>query len=337
LSFRRKFFTIDRCVMKINSVYRLFAAALLLNGCRPAFKVDDGPVPRLHRRPPAVVAPKDEKAPGKRPGAGTNVIIGVFKAPRPAEVEQAIRIFQFNRGRQGPARDTAWYPFFETLFAYLDMPAGKTSFSPLIRARVAAEFELDAEQRAAGGANPELKKTVKLLLAAIDSRMREIHALQRVREYDPAHEEDGPCWPLAYGMITSGFGERKDPIDRSRTRFHAGLDLAAAPNEPVHAAMGGIVSEARRSGNWGRVVRIQHGGGIETLYAHLATILVKEDQRVTRGEVIGLLGRSGRTTGYHLHFGLYITGQPVDPLERLPAIPLSFSDQMPGATFGHAE
>jgi murein DD-endopeptidase MepM/ murein hydrolase activator NlpD len=323
--------------MKINFAYRFLAAALLFTGCKPALKVDNAPVPQLHRKTPPALVQKKIGGVGKPEVDRADGIVGVFSDPLPSEVEQAIRIFQLNRSKQGPARDTAWYPFLETLFAYLDLPAKKTAFSPLIRARVAAEFELDADRRSPGGANPEIKKTVVRLLESIDSRMREIHALRRVQEYDPLPDGNGPCWPLSYGMITSGFGERKDPINGSITRFHAGLDLAAAPNEPVHATLGGIVTEARRSGNWGRVVRIRHSAGVETLYAHLATILVKEDQRITRGEVIGLLGKSGRTTGYHLHFGVYIDGKPVDPLERLPAIPMSFSDQVPGATFGYTD
>ena len=183
-----------------------------------------------------------------------------------------------------------------------------------------------------------MKKVVALLLFRIDETIRKIRTLQEGGKYFPPESGEGKyCWPLDYGLITSNFGYRKDPIQRSLTRFHAGLDLAAAPNEPVHAVAFGTVIEAGWAGNWGRRIRIRHPGGTESLYAHLATILVKEDQEVTRGEVIGLLGRSGRTTGHHLHFGLYLEGKAVDPLEHLPAVPMSFSDISPWVTFGSDE
>jgi murein DD-endopeptidase MepM/ murein hydrolase activator NlpD len=111
--------------------------------------------------------------------------------------------------------------------------------------------------------------------------------------------------------------------------------LAAPPNEPVHAAADGVVVFAGWAGGSGRTVRIQHRGGRETLYGHLSTILAKEGWEVARGEVIGLLGKSGRATGHHLHFAYFVDGDAVDPLDHLEPIPIGFSDSTPGILFGY--
>jgi murein DD-endopeptidase MepM/ murein hydrolase activator NlpD len=256
--------------------------------------------------------------------------------PSVSLVEQAIRTFQKRRISRGPSMDTAWAPFFETLFDYLDQPAEKLSFSPLIRARVAAEFELDFEQRSEGGAPPELEEAVGVLLTRIDRKVWALRARAGKVPRLAARGKDGLfSWPLAYGLITSKFGPRKDPIKPGITQFHAGVDLAAPPNEPVYAADDGVVVFAGWAGNSGHTIRIHHRGSLETLYGHLATILVKEGWEVTRGEVIGLLGKSGRATGHHLHFGLLKDGDAVDPLEHLESIPVGFSDSTPGILFGH--
>jgi murein DD-endopeptidase MepM/ murein hydrolase activator NlpD len=232
--------------------------------------------------------------------------------------------------------DTAWSPFLETLFAYLDQPAENLKFSPLIRARVAAEFELDFEQRSEGGAPPELEEVVGVLLTRIDRKVWALRARAGKVPRLTAGREDGKlAWPLTCGLITSKFGMRKDPIKPKTTQFHAGVDMAAPPHEPIHAADDGVVVFAGWAGGSGNTIRIHHRGSLETLYGHLASIIVKEGWEVTRGEVIGLLGRSGRSTGHHLHFALFIDGDAVDPLEHLESIPLGFSDSTPGILFGY--
>lgn len=252
------------------------------------------------------------------------------------QVEQAVVTFQRKRSSPGPAMDTAWKPFLEAVSAYLDQPAGQLSFSPLIRARVAAEFELDREQRFEGGAPPELEEAVAVLLGHIDSKARALRALALSDQPLPAPTSGGRLgWPLSYGLITSGFGPRQDPFDPLTTRFHNGVDLAAPPNEPIYAAEAGMVIFAGWAGASGKTVRLRHPRGQETAYGHLSTVLVQEGQEVSRGEVIGLLGRSGRATGHHLHFALFLDGQAVDPLEHLEPVPLGFSDSTFGTLFGH--
>jgi murein DD-endopeptidase MepM/ murein hydrolase activator NlpD len=306
-------------------------------GCASKKPKDERPWPPIYRTNAAyhragsfVEAPVEEKKPA------TPQAPEASRAPTLQQVEQAILAFQKQRMARGPSMDTAWAPFFETLFAYLDQPTQSLSFSPLIRARVAAEFELDFEARSEGGAPPELEEAVGMLLMRIDSRVRQLRAGAGKGPESRTGRKDGQLsWPLSYGLITSKFGTRKDPIHPDVTQFHSGVDLAAPPNEPVYAADDGVVVFAGWAGGFGRTVRIHHRGGRETLYGHLSTILAKEDWEVTRGEVIGLLGKSGRATGHHLHFGLYLDGEAVDPLEYLEAIPIGFSDSTPGILFGY--
>lgn len=126
-------------------------------------------------------------------------------------------------------------------------------------------------------------------------------------------------WPLV-GRITSTFGWRGSPFRRSRSRqeFHNGIDIAAPRGTAVHAAADGVVIYAGWISGWGRMVKIRHQGGIVTSYAHNSSLLVKEGDRVVKGEIIARVGSSGRSTGPHLHFTIEKNGRPVDPMDYLP-------------------
>lgn len=117
----------------------------------------------------------------------------------------------------------------------------------------------------------------------------------------------------ARGDLSSPFGIRQDPIRKRRRRFHKGLDFHGKRGQSVHAAGAGIVVRARRNGGYGRVVYIDHGLGLETRYAHLQRIEVKEGDFVPAGALIGKIGSSGRSTGPHLHFEVRRLGRAVDP------------------------
>ncbi len=250
------------------------------------------------------------------------------------EMEQAIETFQDMRSRAGPTMDTAWPTLLETLDSYLNQAPERLSLSPLIRARVALEYELDRERRRGTGVLSELQKVVGKMLFRIDAKMHAVRTMA-TRAMTSSQGSDGRlAWPLRRGVITSGFGSRRDPIVHSKVRFHAGIDLSAGVNEPIYAAAPGLVEYAGWAGNAGRTVKLKHAGGVETIYAHLSMIMVANGQRVKEGDVIGLLGSSGRTTGPHLHFAVKIKGKPVDPLEHLKDVPLSFSQDMAGIVFG---
>ncbi|SHM17208.1 Murein DD-endopeptidase MepM and murein hydrolase activator NlpD, contain LysM domain [Caldanaerovirga acetigignens] len=113
-------------------------------------------------------------------------------------------------------------------------------------------------------------------------------------------------WPVS-GRITSHFGNRGG-------EFHTGVDIANAVGTPVRAANSGVVTFAGRNGGYGRLVIISHGGGFETYYAHLNSINVSVGEQVSKGQVIGSVGTSGRTTGPHLHFEVRVNGTPKNPL-----------------------
>jgi len=117
---------------------------------------------------------------------------------------------------------------------------------------------------------------------------------------------------------TSGFGYRRDPI-RGGTRLHAGLDWAGPVGTPIYASADGVIISAGSESGYGRLVRIQHEFGIETRFAHLSKISVKVGQRVSRGDLIGAMGNSGRSTGTHLHYEVRVGGNPVDPMIYIKA------------------
>jgi len=122
-------------------------------------------------------------------------------------------------------------------------------------------------------------------------------------------------WPVA-GSIRSGFGYRIHPIFGVR-RFHAGLDIAAGHGTLIKAGDGGQVIQAGYSGGYGYTVLLYHGGGFATRYAHLSSIRCSTGQFVERGQVIGLVGSTGWSTGPHLHFEVRINGEAQNPLQYL--------------------
>lgn len=114
--------------------------------------------------------------------------------------------------------------------------------------------------------------------------------------------------------IASGFGYRVDPVYKI-TKFHAGLDFAASQGTPIYATADGVVKEASYdAGGYGNHVVINHGYSYETLYGHMVRIKVKVGQQIKRGEVIGWVGSTGKSTGPHCHYEVHKGGQPVDPV-----------------------
>lgn len=118
-------------------------------------------------------------------------------------------------------------------------------------------------------------------------------------------------WPVK-GWVTSSFGPRISPFTGQRA-IHDGLDIGASPNAPVYAPAGGHVAAAGFDAKMGNVVALDHGYGIETQYGHLSKILVKPGQRVKRGDVVGLVGSTGLSTGPHLHYMVKVSSRPVNP------------------------
>jgi len=118
-------------------------------------------------------------------------------------------------------------------------------------------------------------------------------------------------WP-ATGWLTSAFGKRTDPFTR-KNAFHNGIDIAASFGNPIRTTADGFVSHVKREKIGGNVVIISHGGGYTTVYCHLSKFKVKPGQKVKRGDVIGLIGQTGKSLGPHLHYEVRVNGTPVNP------------------------
>ncbi|MFB3922421.1 MAG: M23 family metallopeptidase [Terriglobia bacterium] len=118
-------------------------------------------------------------------------------------------------------------------------------------------------------------------------------------------------WPVR-GQITAGFGQRMDPLS-GEGAFHAGLDISAPYGSQIFASGDGIVFSASPDSGYGNAILIDHGYGITTKYGHLSKIFVVVGQEVKRGQVIGAIGMTGRTTGPHLHYEVLVNETPVNP------------------------
>ncbi|MDQ7079893.1 MAG: DUF5930 domain-containing protein [Paracoccaceae bacterium] len=118
--------------------------------------------------------------------------------------------------------------------------------------------------------------------------------------------------------VTSPFGIRVHPVTHKR-RMHEGYDMAAPYGTPVYATGEGVVTFAGWAGGYGRLIKIRHSNGFETRYGHLKKIRVKKGQRVSRGQRIGDMGSSGRSTGPHVHYEVRLGGKPVNPLKYIKA------------------
>jgi murein DD-endopeptidase MepM/ murein hydrolase activator NlpD len=122
-------------------------------------------------------------------------------------------------------------------------------------------------------------------------------------------------WPVV-GWLSSPFGSRRDPFTGGAD-FHPGLDISADYGVPVHAPADGVVTSAGASGNYGNLVVVDHGYGITTRYGHLSRFGVSPGVHVHRGDVIGYVGSTGRSTNAHLHYEILLNGQLTNPLKLL--------------------
>ena len=172
-----------------------------------------------------------------------------------------------------------------------------------------------AYKRSAGGES----EVGQLLYAGLDRGGKPRTQLLRWKEgqfVDPAgagtERSASTVGPVA-GRMTSGYGLRRHPI-LGYARMHAGIDFGAAWGSPIYAVSDGVVSYAGRHGGHGNYVRLDHGGGLGTGYAHMSRIAVGSGSRVRSGQVIGYVGSTGLSTGPHLHYEVYRSGRTVNPL-----------------------
>lgn len=201
----------------------------------------------------------------------------------------------------------------QTLDQASQAPTGLPSASqPSARALTVVEID-DATARSL---ERHVKQEIARLRGEIGMQEQATHTLLAEAEKRSARWGATPSiWPVK-GWVTSGFGPRVSPFT-GRPALHDGLDIGASPSTPVRAPADGRVTAVGFNSKLGNIVRLNHGYGIQTLYGHMAKYLVKSGQRVKRGDVIGLVGSSGLSTGPHLHYMVKVRGRAVNPRQYI--------------------
>ena len=159
-----------------------------------------------------------------------------------------------------------------------------------------------------------LSGLVNRLIFERSELIKEIYTIELI-EYDMA-EKTPSIWPVE-GRISSPFGTRRTPYRRGQYQFHTGIDIVGRYGDEIRATAGGVVIHAATSGTFGKKIVIDHGYGYTTHYAHLCTYEVTAGDVVEKGQIIGGMGRTGRTTGVHLHYEVRLYEYPVDPIEYM--------------------
>ena len=199
--------------------------------------------------------------------------------------------------------------------------------------KILANLDLQEPQdpsMAAGGPQPDtreinmyLEESLKRQIQRVHWEMEELQMLAEIQERNAYKVErffdsqrsllasTPTIWPVR-GWITSSFGQRMSPFT-GRLQMHEGLDIAARPGTPVKASAEGVVIYSGWKSDFGKLVTIDHGYGYRTRYGHMSKIYVKNGQRVKRGDTVGAVGSTGRSTGPHLHYEVKVRGLPVNP------------------------
>ena len=162
--------------------------------------------------------------------------------------------------------------------------------------------------KASDGRGGPLEKAGNATFKALFNSWKKLDSLQDGVISVPADK------PVRTAAFTSGYGVRSDPF-KGGAAMHAGIDLSGPLGTPIYATADGIVTTAGwNSGGYGNLIKVDHGRGIETRYGHLSSIGVSPGQRITRGQIIGRMGSTGRSTGSHLHYEVRIDGRAVNPV-----------------------
>lgn len=179
----------------------------------------------------------------------------------------------------------------------------------------------------------QLSAQEKALNADIQQKVAELNRQQQQQQQPGNTGNTGSTvgtgnlvWPSYCTYITSRQGPRVHPVT-GEFKNHGGTDIAASYGSAIYAADSGTVVRSADgwNGGWGNYVMINHGNGMQTLYAHMSSRAVSVGQTVSRGQTIGYVGSTGMSTGPHLHFEMYINGSRVDPQTRYPGVSFSYS------------
>ena len=183
-----------------------------------------------------------------------------------------------------------------------------------VKAQGVGGSEVDANKNAFDNSSIMfLKEKVDSLAFAVNIQKDSFNTIfNKIKSNEKMYRHIPSISPVK-GYIGSKYGYRTDPIDGKR-RMHSGLDFPVNLNTDVVATGDGVVTKAQYDSGWGRYIKIDHGYGYETVYAHLWKINVKKGQKVKRGDKIGKSGNSGRAAGFHLHYEVHKNNKTVDPL-----------------------
>ncbi len=163
----------------------------------------------------------------------------------------------------------------------------------------------------------ELKNEISRVMSQIELKSDHLSLIETKLIQQSMQKNMLPDYNPAQGAYnSSSYGWRVDPFTGNNA-FHEGLDFTAATGTPIYAAAGGVVSAAEHTHDYGKIVKINHGSGIETRYAHASKLLVKAGEVVKKGQLIALVGSTGRSTGAHLHFEVRRDGAALDPRKFL--------------------
>lgn len=226
--------------------------------------------------------------------------------------------------QQGPTSPLWQRTWLETLAAIDDAVTRApvaTDLGAFVRARITLEVELQADQNRQALLPADVERRLTTTLAAVDESVQELRAANAPGTLAPSPRmAEGELIlraPLSRLVISSPFGRRADPFTKT-VRYHAGVDLDAPTGAAVYTSATGIVVYAGLQGGYGRYVVVDHGEGIRTHYAHLSKINTEVGALVIEGDVIGLVGSTGRSTGPHLHFAVTDdVGAFLDPIALL--------------------
>jgi murein DD-endopeptidase MepM/ murein hydrolase activator NlpD len=221
----------------------------------------------------------------------------------------------------------------QSLEGVIDDLGARSSIDPAA-ARAMTKLPTAVRQRATGGpvettplasassvfstslASPEdTFGAIRDLLQGLESRLnfvrRDVDRRVQLANATPS------IWPT-HGNLTSFFGGRSDPLT-GEPAYHSGIDISAEKGQPVYATADGVVQSAGYTGDYGNLIVLKHSFGLATRYGHLSAYHVKSGDSVKRGDVIGYIGSTGRSTGSHLHYEILVNGQLMNPLQLLTA------------------
>lgn len=226
----------------------------------------------------------------------------------PLRIRGTVGASLYRSARAAGAPLSAVQQYLHTLDQHLSLEsdiAPDDTFDIIVAHKRAASGESEAGKLLYAGLEHSGKPRVQLLRWGGDGQFFEASGMSKPRS-------SGIIAPVA-GRVTSNYGRRRHPI-LGYARMHSGVDFGAPRGTPIHAVSDGVVMFAGRHGGHGNYVRLNHGGGLGTGYAHMSRIAVSSGAQVRAGQVIGYVGSTGLSTGPHLHYELYRNGRTVDPL-----------------------